>query len=92
MWSGRASYERFGPDHLCIRRIFQFGHFKLVELTNDCFGALGVEIQFLYNKHGQVGRHMKDLDQIIHISKAFFILDTLSWSNQADNFIGLSGS
>ena len=64
----------------------------MVKLTNYCYGALGVEIQFLYNKHGQVGRRMKDLDQIMHISKAFFILDTLSWSNQADNFIGLSGS
>ena len=64
----------------------------MVKLSNYCFWAIGVEIQFSYKKRGQDGRHMKDLDQIIHISKAFFILDTLSWSNQADNFIGLSGS
>ena len=77
MWS----YERFGPDHLCIERIFQLRHFKLVELTNYCFGALGVEIQFLYKKHGQVGRHMKDLDQIIYLFEGFFNADILSWSN-----------
>ena len=81
MWSGRASYERFGPDHLCIQRIFQCGHFKLVELRNYCFGALGVEIQFLYNKRGRVGRHMKDLDQIIYVFEGFFNSDILSWSN-----------
>ena len=89
MRSGRASYERFGPDHLCIQRIFQFGHFKLVKLTNYCYGALGVEIQFLYNKHGQVGRHMKDLDQIICISKGFLIWDILSWSNLRITVFGL---
>ena len=66
------SYERFGPDHLCIQRIFQCGHFKVVELRNNCFGALWVEIQFLYNKNGQVGRHMKDLEQIIYVLKGFF--------------------
>ena len=81
MWSGRASYERFGPDHLCIRRNFQCGHFKLVELTNYCFGAIGVEIQFLYNKLGRVGRHMKDLDQIIYVLEGFFNAYILSWSN-----------
>ena len=26
------------------------------------FWGFGVEIQFLYNKRGRVGRHMKDLD------------------------------
>ena len=86
------SYESLRLDQLSFSRFFHYGHFKFGKSTNYCFGAIRVEIQFLYNKHGQVGRHMKDLDQIIHISKAFFILDTLSWSNQADNFIGLSGS
>ena len=32
--------------------------------TNYCFGAIRVEIQFLYNKHGQVERHMKVLGKI----------------------------
>ena len=91
MWSGRASYERFEPDHLCIRRIFQFGHFKLVELTNYCFGALGAEIQFLYNKHGQVGRHMKVLGQINYILEGFFITDILSLANLGITVLGLLG-
>ena len=35
---------------------------------NYCFWAIRVEIQFLYNKHGQVGRHMKVLGQINYCS------------------------
>ena len=54
---------------------------KLFEEVNYSFGAIMITIQFLYNKHGQVGRHMKDLDQIIYVLEGFFNADILSWSN-----------
>ena len=41
-----------------------FNHFKFGKSMNYCFGAIRVEIQFLYNNHGQVGRHMKVLGKI----------------------------
>ena len=91
---GRMGVERKGTkhntDHLYIQQIFHFEHFKLVESTNYCFGAIGVEIQFLFfiwnilswaNQRGRVGRHMKDLDQIIYVFEGFFNADILSWSN-----------
>ena len=61
---------------------------KLFEEVNYSFGAIMITIQFLYNKHGQVGRHMKDLDQIICISKGFLIWDILSWANLRITVLG----
>ena len=54
---------------------------KLFEEVNYSFGAIMITIQFLYNKLGRVGRHMKDLDQIIYVFEGFFNADILSWSN-----------
>ena len=54
---------------------------KLFEEVNYSFGAIMITIQFLFNKLGQVGRHMKDLDQIIYVLEGFFNADILSWSN-----------
>ena len=83
--TGRMGVERKGTkhntDHLYIQQIFHFEHFKLVESTNYCFWAIGVEIQFSYKKRGQDGCHMKDLDQIIYVFEGFFNADILSWSN-----------
>ena len=69
---GRASYESFRPDQLSFRRFFHYRHFKFGKSTNYYFGAIRVEIHFLYNKHGQVGRHMKVLGQINYILEGFF--------------------
>ena len=54
---------------------------KLFEEVNYSFGAIMITIQFLYNKLGRVGRHMKDLDQIIYVLEGFFNAYILSWSN-----------
>ena len=54
---------------------------KLFEEVNYSFGAIMITIQFLFNKLGRVGRHMKDLDQIIYVLEGFFNADILSWSN-----------
>ena len=54
---------------------------KLFEEVNYSFGAIMITIQFLFNKLGQVGRHMKDLDQIIYVLEGYFNADILSWSN-----------
>ena len=92
---GRMGVERKGTkhntDHLYIQQIFHFEHFKLVESTNYCFGAIGVEIQFSYNQHGWVGHHMKDLDQIIYVFEGFFISNILRWANLRINVLGLLG-
>ena len=54
---------------------------KLFEEVNYSFGAIMITIQFLHNKRGRVGRHMKDLDQIIYVFEGFFNADILKWSN-----------
>ena len=56
------------------------------------YGAIRVEIQFLYNNHGRVGRHMKVLGQINYILEGFFITDILSLANLGITVLGLLGS
>ena len=58
---------------------------------NYCFWAIRVEIQFLYNRHGPVGRHMKVLGQINDILEGFFITDVLSLANLRNTVLGLLG-